>query len=220
MQRASLKMQASMRGEHGNDVQDEQKQLEMYLIEPECERAIEELIREKKLDFVLFDLHPDVLAVKLSDLLNSHCVAYFISKQVNFKEKIRQPFFGEVFKIVEQVAQEMPDMNTLVKVFKLKNKGPLNERIEARLSIKMDWKHWWRLRDDAITRLVKRKLADCIPYIESSIKKGTKIVTFETSRPKDVKLRDCLLWGKITMMASLWSCIKDSIRERIERMVQ
>ena len=48
-----------MLGELGNDVQDEQKQLEMYLIEPECERAIEELIREKKLDFVLLDLHPD-----------------------------------------------------------------------------------------------------------------------------------------------------------------
>jgi len=61
MQRASLKMQATMLGELGNDVdvQDEQKQLEMYLIEPECERAIEELIREKKLDFVLLDLHPD-----------------------------------------------------------------------------------------------------------------------------------------------------------------
>ena len=49
-------------------------------------------------------------------------------------------------------------------------------------------RHWNRLRDKAIERLIKRKLASCLPFIESSIKHGTSISTFVKSRPKDPKL--------------------------------
>lgn len=81
-------------------------------------------------------------------------------------------------------------------------------------------RHWNRLRDKAIERLVKRKLASCLPFIESSIKHGTSIYTFVKSRPKDPKLQECLLWGKVCSEYGIDSFLGDSIRERIERMVQ
>ena len=110
-------------------------------------------------------------------------------------------------------------MKTLVKVFTKELKGPLNERINSQMSSKIG-NHWNRLRNKAIERLVKRKLASCLPFIESSIKHGTSISTFVKSRPKDPKLQECLLWGKVRWMYDIDRFIGDSIRERIERMVQ
>jgi hypothetical protein len=53
--------------------------LEQYLPDPDCDVAISELIREKKLDFLLRERMGATLESRISELINPHCVQYLLA---------------------------------------------------------------------------------------------------------------------------------------------
>jgi hypothetical protein len=195
MQRASHKMQDTLNGKGASSVQEEQQQLEKYLMEPECDRAIQELIQERKLDFMLMDLTPDVIASKLADLLNAHCIAYLISKKYDFMEDVRKTFYPLVYDIVVQVANSIPDLDKLFKVLKL-GPGPLRERLKTALP-DMDWYEKVKLCDKAVERLARGKLVQCLADLERAVKPNTNIESINRLKLTPA-LKECLKWGKIS----------------------
>jgi hypothetical protein len=143
----------------------------MYLIEPECQRAIAELIDRRKLDFVMKDEAPDLLASKLSNLLNPHCVAYFLNKRDEFEMQILEPFVREALDIAGSVLEQVPSVIERVNLLKLTNKGPIVEELveNDRLSNRsVD-----RVMQQVTKRYVQRQLSRCLDDVERQVRPGT-----------------------------------------------
>jgi predicted ATPase len=51
-------------------------EMELLLVEPDCEISLSQLVRERKLDLIMY-ASANEIAERLSSLINPHCIGYF-----------------------------------------------------------------------------------------------------------------------------------------------
>jgi len=95
-----------------DSVQQEHRILEQYLPDPDCDVAISELIREKKLDFLLRERMGATLESRISELINPHCVQYLLANLDTYQMQLvlaqMDSFMNQLNRRIEGSSSELP----------------------------------------------------------------------------------------------------------------
>lgn len=95
-----------------DSVQQEHRMLEQYLPDPDCDVAISEFIREKKLDFLLRERMGATLESRISELINPHCVQYLLANLDTYQMQLvlaqMDSFMNQLNRRIELSSSELP----------------------------------------------------------------------------------------------------------------
>jgi hypothetical protein len=88
-------------------------EMELLLVEPDCEISLSQLVRERKLDLIMY-ASANEIAERLSSLINPHCIGYFFKERDKYAKEVAALFALDLAKEMRTPYDNLAELNVAI----------------------------------------------------------------------------------------------------------